>query len=146
MQDHGVPASPKAITIIWLAFLAAVGAYVCIGWLVLRGLPAGEYPMPLTVILCLAAAGCVGMGYVLPGRLQAKDRVPNAPAGTTADRVARYQILMIIRWACFEALAILGLVLMLLSGQGLPLVAGAAAAFVLIYGARPELDRQNGRR
>jgi len=128
--------STRTLWIIWAGFLLGPVAYVLIAWLIVRGQAARSYPQPLTAVLVLAAAVNVALGVLLP------DRILRASRRSSPDEAAlraAYQGAQIVRWAAFEAVAVYGLVLVIVSHQPLPAVAGATIALALIAATRPDL-------
>lgn len=123
------------LRLIHVAFMAAAVFYVVIGSVLARQAEAVPLNQVLVLALAMAAVGCIVAGYLAPRaywRQTARDprRSP-----------AAYQTGMIIAWACFEAVAIYGLVLTIMSGQKLPVLIGAVVALAFLASARPQLPR-----
>lgn len=125
-----------ALLVIWGAFLAATVIYVVVGWLMCRDLTAQPLPLAVVAGLSAMAVGTIALGYILPPRQLAKLSGDDL---TEASVLPAYQTAMIIRWACFEAVAIYGLVLTIIGCQVLPVVVGAVISAALLASARPDL-------
>jgi hypothetical protein len=137
MQSPSGGATPTTLRNIWFAFMLAPVVYVVLSWFVTREQAGRALPMPLTAVLALAAVATVVVGYVLPDLVARRRRGDGAGAGTPLDI---YQTAMIVRWACFEAVAIYGFVLAIVSLQMLPALVGSVIALALIASSRPRPD------
>lgn len=122
---------------LWFAFLTAPAAYLVIGWILTRGAAPQPYPQVVMPAMLLFATGAVAVGVLAP------DRVLRGALQQPADDaaiLAAYQTSRIIRWAAFESVGILGLVLTVLSRQVLPVALGATIGIVLNALSRPDPD------
>lgn len=139
MQRQPKATTPNAIAMIWIGFIAAPVCYIVVGWFIARDMTPVPYPQPLASVFVLAAIGAVALGYYLPPRLLKGTFDPRtAQPAASAEYQRQYQTAMIIRWACFEVPAVMGLVLLVLSGQLPAVIVGGAVALALIYGSRPQ--------
>jgi hypothetical protein len=141
MQESSGTTSAATLRLIWIAFLAAPVVYVVLSSFVVRGGEALPLPMPLTAVLALAAAATAVAGHVVPD-LVARQR--RGDATRSVSPLDLYQTAMIVRWACFEAIAIYGFVLAIASRQLVTVVVGAMVSVALIAGSRPQPDRAGG--
>lgn len=138
MPQQPKATTPNALAMIWIGFIAAPVCYIVVGWFIARDMTPVPYPQPLASVFVLAVIGAVALGYYLPPRLLNRTLDPRStqPAAP-AHSQRQYQTAMIIRWACFEVPAVMGLVLLVLSGQLPAVTVGGAVALALIYGSRP---------
>lgn len=127
---------------IWFGFMVAPVFYLLFGWFAARDIADGAFPMPVTGIFVLLGLACATAGHVLPIRFLSRRDTGATPA--TSPPHARVQTWLIVRWACYEAAAVVGLVLLILSGRWWPALVGAALAMALLYGSRPVIDRDPG--
>ncbi len=150
----------RTLLVIWLAFLAAPVIYLVVAYYVLAGSRAGatmHLPAFLPYVVLVGGLGLAGMVYTISRKQMARaakgDVAPSGAGGSVvappeldADertlyfRLALYQTAMIIRWAGFEALAVYGLVLVVVMHTYPPIVYGAALALLLILLNRPAAD------
>jgi len=156
----------RVLTVIWGSFLTAALLYIAVGYLVATrdpAAPARGGSFALTVGLVVAAVVLVVAGRLLlqrrlaradrgaasmiaSGRIMTPGSAP-PPGGELepAERevlglAAYYQTTLIIVWACYEAVAVLGLVGTILDLDVRPVVVGAVAAVALIGTTRPQLE------
>lgn len=129
---------------IWFGFLAAPVVYVLIAWLAVRDLAPTAYPRSMDILFVAVAVGAVALGRVLPARMLAAGGASGAT--TAGGRRDRRRTALIVRWACDEVPAVLGLALAFLGARLLPAVAGAAIALILIRASRPVAARPPGGR
>ncbi len=137
MTNSPTKASPRTIYFIWIAFLIAPVFYTVMSWFANSSKEALALPMPMTAAFVMAAVASIIAGYVLPGIVA---RQQMAEKGDDLPPLAIYQTSMIVRWACFESVAIYGFVLSIVSCQFLTTVVGAVLAIALIAGSRPRPD------
>ena len=131
-------ASTAAIRSIHVAFVAAALIYILIAYVVASDADPQPLPMPLTAILAAAAAASIAAGYILPRRFWARVEAGEV-TGVRPGALAAYQTGSIMAWACFEAPAILGLVLAIISGQWIPALVGSVVSLVFLVTTRPQL-------
>ena len=120
--------------LIWLAFLAAPVVYGVVAGVAIAAQPDRPWPMPLTAIFALLALVSAVAGFFWPGFVQRHGISSRPRTGPDPDP---YRTAMITRWACFEAVAIYGVVLSFVSAQLLPTVVGAVVALALIAASPP---------
>ena len=144
MQFDQSPASLRTIRSMWFAFLAAPVVYVVVAAVAAQNIEPRPFPQPLTAILVMAALSSVVAGNAVSGRMLAAMQKPGVALDPqlTEDQLAAYQTAMIVRWACFEAASVMGLVLVFLSGQLLAVVIGSGVSLALIASSRPDPKRR----
>lgn len=143
--------------IIWGAFLGAALVYVGIAWMVSLSRPRlPELPAFLLSLLALAAlaAGvcCRRFLFTEAQLLKAPESPPISPqssvavpAGATPRELRLFAVLVhaqtryVITWACFEAVAVLGLIAVLAGQPALTVVPFAAVSLAAIALSRPRL-------
>lgn len=146
--------------IIWGAFLGAALVYVGIAWMVSLSRPRlPELPAFLLSLLALAALAALAAGvccrrflFTEAQLLKAPQRPPAAgqsgvavPAGATPRELRLFAVLVhaqtryVITWACFEAVAVLGLIAVLAGQPALTVVPFAAVSLAAIALSRPRL-------
>ncbi|HPF35693.1 MAG TPA: hypothetical protein PLH84_09760 [Candidatus Krumholzibacteria bacterium] len=150
----------RTLTFIWLAFLTAPIIYGFIGWMI-HGQRADAEPatLPPVVPAVLAVAGVLAAGALFLFSRASLERVvrgetpltglATAPVSTPAGlqeheaellrRYPAFQTAMILRWAGFESLTLLGLVAAVMGAGLQPLLIGAALSVGLTFLARPRL-------
>lgn len=146
--------------IIWGAFMAATLVYVAMAWMVSRSRPQlPELPAFLPSLLALAALAALA-GGVCCRRFLFTDaqllKAPESPPATSPSTIAVpegaaprerrlfavlafVQTRYVITWACFEAVAVIGLVAVLAGQPALTVVPFAAVALAAIALSRPRL-------
>jgi len=134
-QSSSQPASKRTLNVIWLAFMAATVFYVGLGIYMAGGLPPKEGSPILAVAFGMAAMVAVIAGFRLPERKLAHCAVHGE---TVEDILPLYQTAMIIRWAAFESVAVMGWVLLIVTSSLLPLLVGAAFSLILIATSKPD--------
>ena len=134
MPASPVAPSPRILKVIWIAFMAAIVFYLVVAWKLTSVTEALTMPMGLAAAMALAAVGTVVAGFVLPPIVA---RQQAAAATEPLPPLAIYQTAMIVRWACFEAVAIYGFVLTIASRQYLPIAVGAVLALALLASSPP---------
>lgn len=132
MNDPAGRSTPLTLRIIHAAFMAAAVFYVVIGYVLARQAETVPLNQVLVMALAVAAVGSIVAGYVAPRAYWRQ------VAGDERGSLAAYQTGMIIAWACFEAVAIYGLVLTIMSGQELPVLIGAVVSLAFLASARPQ--------
>ena len=140
MQQGEIKASATTLKVIHLAFMAATVIYVAVGYTLGKDAEQVPFPRLITMALIAAAVGTIVAGFAIPriywGRVAA-GRVTDVEPGS----LAAYQTGMIIGWACFEATAIYGLVLTIMTGQWLAVLVGAVVSLAFLASARPQPPR-----
>jgi len=124
----------RTLQLIWLAFMGAAVIYAVIGGMLARQAAPGELAGPVVAAFAVAAMASAAAGFALPPRMLARVRGHDLSLG---EVIPRYQSAMVVGWACFEAVALLGLVLTLLTGEVLPVLSGAAVSVALLLAGRP---------
>ncbi len=140
-RGSGTGSGPAPVrTVIWLAFMAAVLMYAVVGW-ALGGKTAVEAEIPGWLFPLVAAA--IGVAALLaPGFLRRQPppgsapRPPEAPAPPAAVAPAE-----LIAWAFDEAVAVVGLVSVLVGGSRGAFAFYLLAAWVLLWLHRPTAGR-----
>jgi len=134
-QSSEQPASKRTLNIIWIAFMAATVFYIGLGIYMARGMSPKDASPIIAVAFGMAAMALVIAGFRLPAR---KLAVCAVEGESVEDILPLYQTAMIIRWAAFESVAVLGLVLLVVTGSLSPLLVGSGFALVLIATAKPD--------
>jgi hypothetical protein len=149
----------RVITIIWAAFMIAPLLYANIAYrVVIVGSQAGTNTMPGIVPYAIVVVGLVGsivtflLSQNLRGRALRGESIgqttppPAAPQVVlgpderyVVERTQAYQVVMIVRWAGFEALAVYGLVITIMTRFFPSVVIGGVIAISLILINRPQL-------
>ncbi|MEZ4386748.1 MAG: hypothetical protein R3D98_04095 [Candidatus Krumholzibacteriia bacterium] len=140
MQDVERKPSATTLKVIHLAFMAATVVYVAVGYVAVPTVVPPAASHLITVALSVAAVAAIAAGYLVPRaywRQVADGRVPGTEPGT----LAAYQTGMIITWASFESVAVIGLVLAMITGTWLTALAGSVVALAFLASARPQPPR-----
>ncbi len=149
------------LTLIWASMTISVGAYILALYLLdlnsaLPFAPVDESESTIKMALLLMAATAGASTFTLPGMLLKPHALRNRLRATDTDPMnldlvrlgtvlfPQYQVVGIIRWATAEAVGMMGLIMGLLYGLGLPvygLLIVSAASLVATKPSREELDR-----
>ena len=128
---------PMATRIIWGAILVAPVIYVTASWFANAQKESGPWFTPLTGALVLMALASVVMGIFIPDRTM-NEQIVTGRQALTAPEI--YQTAMIVRWAAFEAVSVIGFVASFTCYSVLPTVIGAVISIALVASSPPRQE------
>jgi hypothetical protein len=153
--DVALAPQQRVLTILWAALLASVGIYLVVAYVVAEQMePATEDSGTLVIAMAIAAVASAIASMVLPGKLlsdgalrrhlrSARPAPGKAESSGREQRLARAGGLYMVPWLLgvilAEGIAVLGLGLVILTGEPSLMIPFAIVAAALIVSKRPNL-------
>jgi F0F1-type ATP synthase membrane subunit c/vacuolar-type H+-ATPase subunit K len=140
-MNQAVATGARILTVLWLAFLAAVGLYAVVLFFLRSNTEAAPVPgVEMLRQVFLAVGATLAVGSLWWRRRFSRAAAEGAGIGAAEvpeNAIGEAMRHCVVAWAMAEAIAVLGLVLAILSREVDDFLPFAAAAVVVLYLNRP---------
>ncbi len=133
MTEPAGPAPGTLARLLHLAFCSGLFVFLGVAWFISRQMT--PTPLPALVIYLPLLVGAV----VFTAAFMLRTRLLDDGSGTASEWWRANLQRVILLWALFEAPALFGIVIYIVSGNWIPLIAGAAGLFLLVLHSPDQL-------